>query len=214
MIDVIPQDQLVRYVPGDSQVDTFSLALDPAENFELRTENSLTRAKVPFAPSPVWYLDREGLVWYGFGSSSRIARRTLENDTILTIEREYEQRPVLDEERELALSQLEYFVAQGMEIDASRIPTVKPAFDGFLADDRGYLWVYSYEIDLEGDSPRGVVREFQVFDDGGAYLGELDTPSDFTPTAVPRVQGSYLYAVTMGEFDVPYVVGFRIEGRD
>jgi len=214
MIDLISQDRLIRYFPGDARVDTISLSLDPAENFELRTANSWTTLRVPFAPGPVWVLDHEGLVWYGFGNSFRIARRTLENDTLLVLEREYEQRAVLGTERELALSGIQSFVDQGMEIDVSRIPSMKPAFDGFLADDRGYLWVYSFEVDLADENPRPVVRAFHVFDDGGVYLGELATPSDFTPVTVPRIHGAHIYAVTVGEYDVPYVVGLRIEGRD
>jgi hypothetical protein len=190
------------------------LALDPAEKFELRTENSSTTVTVPFSPSPVWHLDREGLVWYGYGSTFRVARRTLENDTILLVERQHEPKAVLERERELALSFLEYFEEQGMMIDYSRIPTVMPAFDGLLSDDRGYLWAFAHETDLEHESPRAAVRAFHVFDEGGVYLGEVVTPLDISPLATPRVQGSFMYAVTMGEYDVPYVVRLRVEGRD
>jgi hypothetical protein len=49
---------------------------------------------------------------------------------------------------------------------------------------------------------------FDVFDPGGRYLGAVRLP--FTHNSVPIFRNNALYAVTVDELEVPYVVRARI----
>jgi hypothetical protein len=99
-------------------------------------------------------------------------------------------------------------------IDASRIPSTKPPFDGFFTDDRGYLWVVSFVVDPASDLPIPLLRSFDVFDERGYYLGKVQSPTDLYPMMMPRIVGSQMYGVAVDEYGVPSVVRLHIEGRD
>lgn len=211
LIDPIDQGLLVRHLPGSEDVDTLSLELDPIENFELRSESSRTTVRIPFAPGPVWHLDRDGYVWYGFNSSFSIARRSLEGDTLLLMSRDFDPVAVSSEELDQSLQWLEGFAAQGMEIDRSRIPATRPAYDAFVADARGNLWVFTVEVDLSGGNPIVALRSFDLFDRGGVYQGKVELPTDLHPVVFPRITENRLIGVSLDQLGVPYVVSFRIE---
>lgn len=51
---------------------------------------------------------------------------------------------------------------------------------------------------------------FDVFDPDGRYLGRVRSE---IPLLCPLIAGSHLYALTIDELSVQYVVRFRIEGR-
>jgi hypothetical protein len=84
----------------------------------------------------------------------------------------------------------------------SRIPSVKPAFDSFLLDDAGYLWV-------DPVTPKqGEGRVFDVFDPDGRYLGQAR--ANVRLSGRPVFRGDYVYATTEDESGIPYVIRARI----
>ena len=97
------------------------------------------------------------------------------------------------------------------------IPSHKPALARSFVDAQGYLWAVPYGAN------DGETRAFDVFDPEGRYLGEAraDFAIGLERTAMPSVgrgtpiivRGNHLYAVTFDEWDVPYVVRARIDGR-
>jgi len=210
LVDVLGSGQLVRSRPGETARETFSLALDPVELFEVRTEQAQLAALVPFAPRPVWLLDHDGFVWYGTGARYAIARRTLQGDTVLIVSRDHEPEAVTDADRRDALARLGWAEEQGLELDPGRIPNVKPAYVDFFTDDLGYLWVATSEVSMQELSAYGT---FDVFDAAGAYLGEVESDTPVFPFIRPVVRGGHLYAVHLGDMHVMHVVRFRILGR-
>lgn len=67
----------------------------------------------------------------------------------------------------------------------ARIPDVKPAFETFVVDDQGYLWVIRTST-TQDMSRRDVV--FDVFDPEGRYLGAVDVDVGANPP--PRIMVS------------------------
>ena len=133
-------------VPAVSSVgDTVMLPLSDAptpEGFSVRTERGGMSMGVPFAPGPVYHLDRSGHLWHGHGSEFRIFRSTLAGDTVLEVTLDAEQAPVSAEELEEweAGPGPQQFREMGGELDLGRIPGAKPFFDGLYQDPEGYLW--------------------------------------------------------------------------
>ncbi len=195
---------LIRYDSLNEPVDTFFPPRYDAPVFELRTENALMAYSVPFAESMVWRLRPGGTLWFGVSDRYRLYERTLEGDTLRIVEKPFEPLPVTSEELEEALEGLESFTEQGGRMDRSRIPDRKPAFEGFLFDDRDNLWVRPVvEAALED-------RVFDVFDPEGRWLGRVESPVALRSSPAPTVVGDAVYGVTRDELDVPYVVRLRI----
>ncbi|MEX2530892.1 MAG: 6-bladed beta-propeller [Gemmatimonadota bacterium] len=197
---------VIRFGDGMKSADTIPVPVErETEQFVLETENGRTSATVPFAPFTVWRLDPTGFLWHGFSSRYRLTRTGLDGDTLLVVERTFEPEPVTAEEREEALENLEWFRAQGGEVDARRIPSEKPAFYSVLVADDGHIFV------VPGSRPGEGVRSLDVFDPDGYFLGELDVEPPLSPTPFPVIRGDRVLAVVRDELGTPYVVRYRIE---
>jgi hypothetical protein len=197
---------VIRYRDGMESADTIPVPAErETEQFVLQTENSRMAATVPFAPHTVWRLDPTGFLWHGFSSRYRLTRTGLDGDTLLVVERASEPEQVTARDREEALENLEWFRAQGGEVDARRIPSEKPAFSAVFPADDGHLLV------VPGYRPAEGVRSVDVFDPDGYFLGELDVEPPLSPTPLPVVRGDRVLAVVPDELGTPYVVKYRIE---
>jgi hypothetical protein len=198
---------MVRYDADLQPIDSVAPPEFPGERqyFELRNEDSWMMTGVPYTPSLEWHLTREGTYWAGLTGVYHIFQLSWQGDTLRSIRRDYEPLPVTAADLDQAREGLEWFTDAGGKPDWSRIPSRKPAFEEFMFDDEGNLWVQMVaEGDLEG-------RLFDVFDPQGRYLGEviLPFPVDFYPA--PIIRNGYLYAVTEDELEVPFVVRALIE---
>jgi len=198
---------MVRYDADLQPIDSVAPPEFPGERqyFELRNEDSWMMTGVPYTPSLEWHLTREGTYWAGLTGVYHIFQLSWQGDTLRSIRRDYEPLPVTAADLDQAREGLEWFTDAGGKPDWSRIPSRKPAFEEFMFDDEGNLWVQMVaKGDLEG-------RLFDVFDPQGRYLGEviLPFPVDFYPA--PIIRNGYLYAVTEDELEVPFVVRALIE---
>lgn len=195
---------LLRYHDDMSGADTFPLVRFEGQYFEFVGPNTRSRSNVPYTPSLYWLFDPRGFVWFGITAPYRIYQRRLEGDTVRIIERAYTPLPVTSEDKDSAIARLEWFTKQGVEIDRSQIPDVRPAFDGFFLDDAGYLWV-------DPVTPRGEQGYvFDVFDPEGRYLGMARSRVKVSMWPPPVVRSDRLYAVTLDEDGIPFVARARI----
>jgi sugar lactone lactonase YvrE len=188
-------------------MDTIRLPEYQAEYLEHRTENSFTRAGIPFAPYLAWRYDPSGFLLSGITDRYRFVRHALAGDTTQIIDLPYQPLPVSAEERAEAIERLEWFTNQGGKFDASRIPRTKPAFHNFFTDPDGYLWVMPTTTAAE----KG--HRFDIFDPDGRYLGPI--VADFSSSSYsPLIIGDSFYTVTRDELEIPYLVRARIVGRE
>lgn len=202
--------------PDGTVQDTVSVPGFESPSFVHTTESSRLSVGVPFAPRLQVRFDPRGFLWTGVSEDYRIVQRSLDGgDSLRVIRRVYDPVPVTDLEREAALERMAWFRDQGGRVDASRIPERHPAFRGFLVDRRGYLWVEPVTPRPEPVTPEDLVRPlpavWDVFDDGGRYLGRLEAGMVLGSV---RVTDTHVHGVTVDELGVPYVVRLRIEGRE
>jgi hypothetical protein len=177
------------------------------EPFSIQTARGGMMMGVPFAPSAVYHLDKRGRIWHGFGSEFRVFRSSVAGDTALEIRLDAQPAPVTKaevEEWEQGES-VKRFRGMGGQLDMSRIPKVKPFYDGLYVSPDGDLWVSVPAAAGEAT--------FAVFNAEGRFLGRLSakgvTRYPYLPAAV--VHNDRLYLVGQDELDVPKVFVFRIE---
>ena len=198
---------MVRHGPDLQPIDSVAPPEYPGEReyYELRNDDNWMMTGVPFTPSLEWRLGRDGSYWAGLTGEYRIFQLSWSGDTLRSIRREYAPLPVTSTDLDAARDRLEWFVEAGGKVDWSRIPATKPAFEEFVLDDAGYLWVQMVAApEMEG-------RLFDVFDPEGRYLGEVQAPYPVELYPAPIFRDGYMYAITEDELEVPFVVRARIE---
>jgi hypothetical protein len=210
----VGEPALVRVDPRTAAADTFPLPRYDGGRFVQLNEAGLPMraVSIPFAGRLVWKIDPRGYVWSSITDEYRVARAGLGGDTLLIVERAARPLRVTAEERADAVERLAEFVASGVPVDPSRIPTTKPPLHDFTVDDQGYLWVLPAMEDVADGAELG----YHVFDPEGRFLGRVPTPTPvaFWPARSVVVRGDHLYGFTFDEYEVPYLVRLRIEGRD
>jgi hypothetical protein len=191
--------------------DTFSLVHYDAPNssYSFQSGGTLTVVSVPLAPRLTWRFDGVDGLWFAVNDDFRLFHRSLAGDTIRIVEREYEPVPVGAADRRAIRERFSRFGEQVANEVIARVGPVKPAFETFVVDDRGYLWVVQTAAAEQGRPTRGVV--FDVFDPDGRYLGPVR--ADIGTRPPPRIIGDQMVGVVRDEMDVPYVVVQHIEGR-
>lgn len=190
--------------------DTVLLPEPPApvqESFRVMSRRGAMVLSVPFATEAVYHLDATGRVWHGHGSEFRLFRTTLAGDTIMEIFLEAPPTPVtateLAEWERTRSDSIARFRALGGELDMSRIPKVKPFFDGLYLDPEGHLLA---------SVPAGRQETvFVLFDSGGRYLGRLEASGFIRNRQVsPVVRNDRLHLAGWDELHVPKIYVFRI----
>jgi hypothetical protein len=101
--------------------------------------------------------------------------------------------PITPEGLEQALREIEF-------------PATLPPFDAILVDSEGYLWVRSYRMPGDTDADR-----WSVFDQNGALLGEVETPSQLQ---VRQIGGDFVLGIVHDDFGVPSVRAHALRRRD
>jgi len=201
---------LVRYdTTARAFVDTALLAQPDLESqfFDFRDSRGIgSIAGIPFAPRWHWRLGPTGTVWAGFAGSYLFHEITRNGDTLRAVERPGVSVAVSARERESAIADIRE-AAGAHAFDASRIPDVKPAFEGIDVDDLGYVWV-------RRPAPDTASTSYDVFDPGGRLQGTLTGPALQADPYLPLwIRGDALHVVDRDELGVQYVVRYRIENR-
>lgn len=196
---------MVRFDTLMNPLDTIRIPRAPDDRyFELPSEDGgAMRAGIPFTASIASRIGPDGNLWFANTGNYHIYKRSIDGDTILKISREFEPLPVTQAAIDSAIERLEWFTRQGGRIDRSRFPSVKPALQSLYLDDDGRIWVEP--VALSGDSGSPI----DVFENDGRYLGRLQLP--FLLRSIPRFRHGNIYAVTVDDLGVPYVVRGRIE---
>lgn len=193
---------LVRYNESMQLVDTIVVPHFDESAFEVTNADRSIVASVPYAPSMVWSFSLDGTVWSGVNEEYRLFQQTMEGDTVREITRQYERLPVTNAERDTAISRMSWFTNQGGRMDASKIPSRKPAFSRIDIAPDGHLWIAA----TQGRDPVGTV--FDIFDPDGRYLGEVRSPTTLRGL---RFHDGRVFALATDSFGVTYVVRLRIE---
>lgn len=198
---------------------------DPPE-LTATMEGGFSRRPVPFAPRSVSAFSPIGQFLGGF--SDRYALHVPQPDgRILRIERTVEPVPVHPEEWERA-ERLTIRAMRRVQSDwrwnGPSVPGTKPVFHAIQVGQDGRLWVAvsqpaepvpADEIEEpDDDLPPQRWREplvYDVFEADGRYLGPVRVPAGFQPYPHPVFRGDHVWAVVLGEFDVPTITRFRIE---
>lgn len=187
--------------------DSFPLPEHEQLTYTLKRNGRVrSAATVPFSPSLMWKVARDGTLWFGTSGDYRLYQRSLTGDTLRIIEREYEPIPVTRAERDEALDQefLRNMADQGADIDPGRVPANRPAWSEFTIDAEGRLWVFP-------QIPDSTSTALDVFSPDGRYLGRMRLASRIKSAyPSPIIRGDYLYAVAQDELDVGYVVRARL----
>ena len=172
------------------------------DRYFTRSDGRLS-AGVPFSGGLVWQPSPAGTIWALITDQYRLFELTPDGDTLRTITRAFTPLPVTAEDRASIPEQLKWFTDQGGRIDPSKIPDTKPPAGFFFIDDADHIWV---QVTMPDEEDNG--RVFDIFDPDGRYLGAVRLP--FTLPGSPIFRDGALYAVTVDELEVPYVVRARI----
>lgn len=188
-------------------IDTLPIPTDPVkrEHFELRNGRSRVQVSIPFDASFRWLLSPRGTLWGILTGEYRFFELSHTGDTLRTITRAFEPLPLTDADRDEARERLSWFTRDGGKPDWSRLPSTKPAIEHLTFDDHGNFWVWPVTGNDEKD------RVFDVFDSVGRYLGRVSAPLPIARQPVPVFRNGVMYAVTLDDLGVPFVVRMRIE---
>lgn len=206
-------DRFFAFVQYDSvlqRLGTIDIPQYQGETFEYVSPdgNDRNSVGVPFAPYLVWQFDPRGYLWFGTTDGYHIVQRTLDGDTVRIVDRPRESVPVTAADRAEAMESLKWFTDAGGKVDVSRFPSEKPAYQYFVVDRVGNLWVFpNVEADRQG-------RVVDVFDPDGRYLGRLDLPFTVARAPQPQILDDWIYAVSEDDLGVQYLMIGKIDKGD
>lgn len=230
--------QLVFLGPDGTPLDTVPRPSTDYEQPTLRAEyvtdnsSSSTSSPVPFSPTFAWALHPSGHFLTGLATEYRIELGR--DDGVLRIERDYDPVPVSEDERgfvrEMITRQMRN-TQPDWDWNGPPIPEYKPPFLWLQPGRDGRIWVLALPrlqfMDPEGDeqdpsgAPAGpmmmpVWTSYDVFEEGGTFLGTVHVPEDFSAIPTPVFDGDRVWAVSRDELGVQRVVRYRIlvEGGD
>lgn len=201
--------QILGYRIDKSGVDTLGARpecgtreLTESATWITRTDRGTTYRQIPFAPRALSAIDGEGAFWCAPNSGRyEIVRLSGSGDTI-RVARELPPLTVPQSERDSVIADIESRGPTGVDFD--RMPTVRPAIERLSVDDRGRLWV-------RRSNPQGAIV-FDIIERDGSLVATAILGDYRSATWSPFVvQGDDVYAVLLGEDDVPQVAHFRIE---
>ncbi len=92
-------------------------------------------------------------------------------------------------------------IATARGIPARRLPEHKRVLQRFPVGADGWIWVE------RGERP---IRQWDVFDEGGRYLGSVVPPVPIEDEPFPLFGAGTVTAVTADEWGVQYVVRLRV----
>jgi hypothetical protein len=170
----------------------------------LEGERVRSTGPLPLAHMPRVFLEDSGFLWVSDGGGPyRFRRQTLEGDTVLIVERDYEPVAVPDSIRS---AEIEGLFQPGLGypdgFDPSSVPGVFPPFEQIIEAQDGTLWLRRR---VQGGEPA-----YDVFNDRGAFLGPVPLPPGLLDFSERVITADHIYGIARDELDVQYVVRLRI----
>lgn len=188
-----------------------------AESFPLRVKIGTSSTSPLFHDFPLWRVARDGsavvIVDRRFPESStavvRVTKIHAEGDTVWARDLLSEATPLTDLEWQGRIDQLfDAITPNGFTkeeyLQASRRPQYHSAVERLVIGDGGTIL-------LGQRITEGVRRNWIELDPDGRPWRTFSLPGEFRPYHVSRTA---VWGVSTGEFDVPYVVGFRLSSRE
>lgn len=148
---------------------------------------------IPYLPRVVWTMNPSGNIWLANTSDFALYETTYGGDTLRTVRLDREAPRLEGRERDS--------IADAIGIAARRLPERKRALERIRTSPDGWVWV---------ETEQGATRGWEVFDERGHYVGRVASPVPIEKEPFPVFGGDRMTGVTLGEFDVPYVVQLRI----
>lgn len=171
----------------------------------------------PYAIGQYWGWHPDG--YFVVGVSNEYSFEARRSDGVLRIRRDVEKLPVHPEEADAVRRRFEWFERQPnyRPPEGEWIPSTMPPFRGIEVGSDGRIWVRrnTHPIQISGeDFPNGEPFVgwaqpfvYDVFEAGGAFLGEIRFPERFEP----YLFGSgHVWGVRRGELDEEYIVRLSI----
>ena len=161
-------------------------------------------ADMPFAPEHLVVFDLTDGFWITSGATYDVVHVNISGDTTLSISNTAPPVPVSDSAFQARMERLDQFMERAgrVDVDGSAIPRTYPTITQIIPDRSGGVWVRR-----PSDKALFLVDRY---DATGMYLGsaacDARIPLYYTALAV----GDVLYAITLGDMDVPYVVRYRL----
>jgi len=143
----------------------------------------------------IWCLSPDGTTWSATTGEMKLIQRAPNGDTLRVVETTHRAIPLSEEDNRTISEGL----AQ-MGLSRNGLTLVRPVLQAIHVLDDGHILVQVVEAVGE-DSDL-----FDVFDPMGRYLGSIRTGFAISPKGIPAIRGDTIIAVSLGEYDVPYVV--------
>jgi hypothetical protein len=209
--DLAAPDVLVGLSMEGQPADTARIPQYESERVRVTRDDGagLMTMVAPFRPMLRWQIDARGHLWSAVSDRFRFVQERLGGDTVRIVTRTHTPVRVTPAEADSVREGMQSVIAsfgESVRVEGDLgAPDHKPAFQAFLVDPEGHLWV-------EPSRAPGEPRTLEVFRPDGAYLGRVPIDPGLQLVGVrPFFRGDALYAVVNDELDVPQVVRYRIE---
>ena len=148
---------------------------------------------MPYSPGVRWTVNPAGNIWLANTSVFAIHETTYGGDTLRTVQLDRQAPRLEGRERDS--------IAAATGIAARRLPAHKHVLEHIRTSPDGWIWI---------ETERGAIRAWDVFDERGYHVGRVASPVPLEQEPFPIFGTGTVTGVTLGEFDVPYVVQLRI----
>lgn len=199
--------KIVKLVSAQGAVLRDSVLVVPAtQHLVWRGSNgSVSVTGHPFGRAPVIELGPNNRIYYGWTDSLTIQIFNLQGERVGGFSAPYEPVPVTKEDVEDYLATVEESERkQWRRALAGSTPETWPAFEDFIVDGQGRVWV---ALSSRPEEP----TEWVLFDESGTRLCSVVVPENVDLRAI---QNGRAYAVAKTELDVPRVAIYRIEKEE
>lgn len=167
--------------------------------YNLQAGGGFNFVSVPFARSGTWTVVND-LLYYGWNDSISIAVTSIDGSTQETIS--YEHDPVTITDAEMQAAQYRESALYQELVDGREPHKAKPAFQTFVVDEAGHVWIKLSSIEDAADA------NWLIMDMEGQAVGMVSLPI-FVDLKV--IRESHAYGVEQQEGGAPMVVAYKIQ---
>ena len=194
-------DRILMYEPGPGldSLGSFPVPQAPpsvTDTEQVRRGGStlFVQRSIPYSsPRVRWTVNPDGNVWLASTNEFVLHETTYSGDTLRTVRLDRPPPRLEGQERDS--------IAAAAGIPARRLPTHKYALENIRTSPDGWVWV---------ETAKGAIQAWEVFDERGYHLGRVASPVPIEKEPHPVFGNGMVTGVTLGEFDVPYIVQLRI----